>query len=262
MHFLTTILPFLPLLLAAPTKPSSASPSTYKPSSTAKATSSPTAPSGPQLPLPSSSLPPPSSLANPAPLLKHLGLGLGIQNYTCASPSSNPISIGAVATLFDALPLLSAAPFLIPTLPSLTLDAAKSILRHTSSGSDFGPALTSAVSRFNIPVLGKHFFSAPGVPNFDLFAAHPPAKLVAKKLGNAAAPPRDGDDDWEDCEEGEAPGDVDWLVLGDNGSGQTFGDAKFVYRVWTAGGVATCQDVPAAGGHVEVPYAAEYWFYG
>ena len=90
-------------------------------------------------------------------------------------------------------------------------------------------------------MLGEHYFDATHVPTFDLSPQI--GFLKAKKAGDIAAP---------------VEGAVDWLKLdaveGSKGLGE-------VYRVETAGGKApgTCEGLV---GVVEVPYAAQYWFYG
>lgn len=104
------------------------------------------------------------------------------------------------------------------------------------------------------PVLGEHFFNSALQPTFDLYAVN--AQLLAKKVGDIPAPA-------EACPGPDGAGAVDWLYLTDtsNGDGATFGGITAVYRVETAGGACptTCQNSPAS---FEVPYAAEYWYYG
>jgi len=173
----------------------------------------------------SNTVPLTSTLPSPSGLqLRYIALGYGTQNYTCASASAVPVSIGAVATLYNATYL--AAPVsasLIPSLPALALS--------TRSG-------------LGLPVLGHHFFAPGSVPTFALDAATPALALSAKKAADVPAPA------------GGVKDSVDWLMLVDNGSGGTTG-LKAVYRVETAGGSpnSTCT---AAGG-LQVAYAAEYW---
>lgn len=169
---------------------------------------------------PLNGLPAPAGLT-----LKYIALGLGTQNYTCPNTTTSPISIGAVATLYDATALLTAAPLTVSTLPALAY---------------------STESSLGLPTLGHHWFSAAGVPTFDLQAADPRAFLSAKKADSVAAPV------------GSMADSVPWLYLVDDGRGVSVG-LKAVYRVETAGGAAegVCQKV----GVVTVRYAAEYWFY-
>jgi hypothetical protein len=192
--------------------------------------------------LPPSSLPAPSSIS-PAVTLKYISLGVGTQNYTCAatpkSASGAPVAVGAKAILYDAGPFLQKHSEMIGTLPSLALGY------QTLSGRDVCPLL-------GIPQIGKHFFNAAGSPTFDLTSVG--ARLIAKKLNSVAAPA-------DACPGPQDAGAVDWLQLTDNGTGQSFGDLTYVYRVETAGGKApaTCVDQK---GTFQVSYATEYWFYG
>ncbi|KAK5013520.1 hypothetical protein BJ546DRAFT_1027278 [Cryomyces antarcticus] len=184
------------------------------------------------LSLPASTLPSPP----PGTTLKYIALGLGTQNYTCASPSASspPMSAGALATLYDATARLSlpSGAIQIPKLPGTSL----------KSGNGLG-----------LPVLGQHHFTSSLVPCFDLAAASPPLFLSAHKAASAPAP--------ADADAGPArSGAVDWLELLDDGRGATRG-LSAVFRVETAGGKAgSCEGVGAGG--MQVAYAAEYWFYG
>jgi hypothetical protein len=168
-------------------------------------------------------------------VLKYITLGRGIQNYTCASASSVPVAIGAVATLFDITPI-AYSPLtspLLTTLPSSAVYLPISALRIPSS---------------NMEVLGKHYFDIDGTPVFDLF--NEGDRLVAKKVAAVPAP--------ADASKGPAgTGAVAWLKLDDKGGSVGL---KEVYRVVTAGGnpTAACEKA----GVLSVQYAAEYWFYG
>ncbi|GAB7350058.1 hypothetical protein MBLNU459_g0728t1 [Dothideomycetes sp. NU459] len=170
--------------------------------------------------IPLNGLPSPSGLT-----LRYIALGLGTQNYTCPNTTTAPIANGALATLYDATALLRAAPAAVSTLPALAYSTGSSL---------------------SLPTLGHHWFSAAGVPTFDLEAAIPRAFLSAKKVAYVAAPAD------------SVPNSVPWLYLVDDGRGVSVG-LKAVYRVETAGGAApaTCAKV----GELTVRYAAEYWFY-
>lgn len=174
--------------------------------------------------------------------LKAIAFGRGIQNYTCnaSTPTTAPVAIGAVATLFDAtalLPLLppSAGEELLNLLPAFLICFPLTVLLSSS-----------------LPKLGVHYFDAAGVPTFDLGKI---GLLKATKLKNIAAPQgaSKGPED-------QGNGAVDWLALtakagcGSRGLGE-------VYRVETAGGKPppTCEGQPSV---IEVQYAAQYWFYG
>lgn len=189
---------------------------------------------------------PASGLPAPSGSLKYIALGLGTQNYTCAStPGSTtaaPVSIGAVAKLSNAGSFLQSHSDLTDKLSGLVLGLS------TMSKGGIDPA-----QRMGLPYLGQHFFTAaPSSPEFDCTAVS--ARLVAKKLANVAAPT-------SACSGPDNTRAVDWLALGDAGLGLSFGDLSSVYRVETAGGMApaTCS---GENGVITVPYAALYWFYG
>jgi hypothetical protein len=170
--------------------------------------------------VPLNGLPAPGALS-----LKYITLGVGTQNYSCSAKGTTPTAIGAVASLYDA---------------SLLLSPAKSSLIPS-----FAAVAYSTHTWFNLPTLGHHFFSASGVPTFDL-GSH--GFLSAKKAANVTAPT------------GSISGSVDWLLLRDDGRGVSSKNLQAVYRVETAGGSAPASC--ASAGVVTVPYAAEYWFYG
>ncbi|KAF2430031.1 hypothetical protein EJ08DRAFT_650028 [Tothia fuscella] len=189
--------------------------------------------------IPLNGLPSPS-IISPAVQLKYIALGVGTQNYTCASTpnsaSAAPVSLGAKAVLYNAGPFLESRPNMIGRLAD------------KAYGDDRVP------SRYDLGILGSHFFNAAGQPTFDLTAVG--ARLVVRKLNGVTAPPdscRGKDDD--------DTGAVDWLQLVDNATGQSFGGLSYVYRVETAGGRApvTCAK---QRGTFEVHYATEYWYYG
>ncbi|KAI9743899.1 MAG: hypothetical protein M1818_002633 [Claussenomyces sp. TS43310] len=196
-----------------------------------------------ELPLPLSNL-----------TLKYIALGRGYQNYTCASPSSIPAAVGAVAALFDITSTVftrnSSAYKFTATAVNLSLPAGTSPLDITA------PLQLPGISEL-FPVLGHHYFTAAGTPTFNLSAAANSLILFGKKIADVKAP--------VSASLGPAgTGAVDWLDLtaknGSVGLGQ-------VYRVLTAGGdpPVTCAGQPADGqgvGIVTIDYAAQYWFFG
>jgi len=205
---------------------------------------------------PLNGLPAPSTLSSPV-TLKYIALGLGHQNYSCASPSASPVSVGATAALFDIKNYLTFLPPLVPTLPGLllSLSALKNDILPPphNAGTDQADYSTSLLG-FNR--IGTHFFAADHVPTFSLSGVNPPASLAAAKAGDVPAPAGS-------CAGPDGSGAVDWLLLRDNGQGRSSGGLLAVYRVETAGGLPppTCAGV-AAGAVIRVPYAAEYWLYG
>jgi hypothetical protein len=168
--------------------------------------------------------------------LKYICLGRGIQNYTCATATSVPVSIGAIATLFDATKFATNNPALFNTIPAEAV---------------YMPLLSSFfIIKPDIffHAIGHHFFSANGTPIFNLSFVGD--ILYGRKTADIKAPAT--------ANRGPAgTGAVDWLQLQDQGGSVGVREA---YRVVTAGGAAplACTSVDL----ISVQYAAEYWFYG
>ncbi|KAL2118652.1 hypothetical protein VTJ04DRAFT_8312 [Mycothermus thermophilus] len=207
-------------------------------------------------------LPPPAANLK----LKKIALGHGIQNYTCASPEADPVATGALAVLFDVTPFFPGTRR--TGISQQAWDDLPSVVLHSQpypllalNGSQFG---ADPAQPFPAPVdlpveeassdakfVGHHFFSAAGVPVFDLF----PASLKAAVKKEAAVPaPVDADRGPLDT------GAVAWLKLVDNGNGESKG-LQNVFRVITAGGNPQACDIVGEGTQ-SVPYATYYWFYG
>jgi hypothetical protein len=189
----------------------------------------------------------PGTASLPSPLqgtcLKAVTLGRGTQNYTCATSTSSslPVSVGAVATLFDATPLLELVPHhegqeLLDILPAFFVDFPYSALENCS-----------------LPVKGYHYFNSAKVPTFDLTVSGT-GLLLGNKIGDITAPLKKS----SAGPDNEGNGAVDWLALTDLPGSV---DLKEVYRVWTAGGKApaTCENQAPT---IQVQYSATYWFYG
>ncbi|KAL4882644.1 hypothetical protein BJY04DRAFT_217139 [Aspergillus karnatakaensis] len=197
--------------------------------------------------LPQSTLPEPSEGLS----LQSITLGRGTQNYTCATNTntSTPEAVGATATLFDVSCLAALdngddSDSLLHILPD--------VLTSIPLGStDF---VTNILTRFtgqNL-VIGKHYFTADGVPFFDLRGVDGAETrsndyIAAKKDGDMDAPAKPGYG---------ITGDVPWLKL----KGVEGGFSE-VYRLHTSGGSApaTCEGLPEV---FTVDYTSEYWFYG
>ncbi|PCD21483.1 hypothetical protein AU210_016445 [Fusarium oxysporum f. sp. radicis-cucumerinum] len=192
--------------------------------------------------------------------LRHIALGFGIQNYTCAGPNTIPAATGALAVLYDITHLYPGQSHSSLTLrkwasfPSDVLNREKVPLNRDSSG---GASLNNPFPKKqplkveslhkNIPYLGHHFFNSAGVPTFDLDKVN--HLLVAKKIGSIKAP--------TSAPAGpEGTGAVDWLYLGDAGGSH---GVSIAYRVLTAGGASRgC----TAKANDSISYTAFYWFYG
>lgn len=186
--------------------------------------------------------PAPTPFAAPAQgtSLRHIAIGRGTQNYTCASSTASdvPKAVGAVASLFN-----------------VTCDAAR-------LNTDTLAKLTNLALNYAIPVSpeaekrlsGHHEFTAAGVPLFMLQTqdvdygrvectvdAKSPAPTTASLGTNSL-------------------GSVPWLKLNATVGTDKHWAYKEVYRVHTAGGVApkTCEGIE---GSFTVEYSAQYWFY-
>lgn len=168
--------------------------------------------------------------------LRHIAIGRGTQNYTCASSTSSdiPVAAGAVAALFNAT--CDAARLNVQVLADVTRLSLNYAIPTT-------PAAEKRLS-------GHHEFTEKKIPLFKLQTpavnyGYVQATLDAVK---SAAP--------KDASKGSnGLGSVPWIKLN-----AVEGDYKEVYRIHTAGGVApkTCEGL-ASGFTVE--YSAQYWFY-
>lgn len=187
----------------------------------------------PPPPLPESTLPP-TSLT-----LKHIFLGRGTQNYTCATASSVPVAAGALATLYDVSCLANndktraqLANKFIPDLLGKFSKSVESLL----------PAKASPAHA------GIHYFRADGAP---VFVLNDGCSIAAGKVAGCAAPI---------TATGNANGAaVDWLKLARRETEVSAGIEE-VYRVQTAGGRAPA--ACTAEGWITVDYVTEYWMYG
>lgn len=196
----------------------------------------------------------PTSLPSPDAPLKHILVGHGVQNYTCATAGTTPASAGALAVLHDITALYpESGP---SAISSTSWDAfTGNVLRTTSQpidtadpSSPFPAPETLSVSGVSspLPFMGHHFFDASSTPTFDLITGE---LFKGQKLLNIPAP-ASADRGLTD------EGAVDWLYLGDKGT--SVGLTK-VYRVLTSGGSpAACG---AVGEKQSVPYTAMYWLY-
>ncbi|PWY71731.1 hypothetical protein BO70DRAFT_298119, partial [Aspergillus heteromorphus CBS 117.55] len=179
-------------------------------------------------------------LPSPSPglKLKYLAIGLGSQNYTCASAgaSAKPTSIGAVATLYDASCALSSNQDLLHALPNL-------VTRVPMEAVELVATLASLLNPSSLGVImGVHYFRDASTAFFDFRPSGANDWVAAKKVNNATAP---------------GGYHVPWLKLDSVESN----GIKEVFRVHTINGAApaTCQGFD---GPFQIGYAAEYWFYG
>ncbi|KAF1914638.1 hypothetical protein BDU57DRAFT_299788 [Ampelomyces quisqualis] len=168
--------------------------------------------------------------------LRHIAIGRGTQNYTCASSTADsaPVAAGAIATLFNA-----------------TCDSARLNDRVMAD-------ITALALNYAIPtgveatqrLSGHHYFTDKKVPMFDMRSETTDYGYVQAlpDIVKSAAP--------EGASLGpNQMGSVAWLKLN-----AVEGDFTEVYRVHTAGGAPpkTCDGM---GSTFTVEYSAQYWFY-
>ncbi|KAF2715614.1 hypothetical protein K504DRAFT_397121 [Pleomassaria siparia CBS 279.74] len=178
----------------------------------------------------------PSPLPSPAAglILAHVAIGRGTQNYTCASSSvtETPVAVGAIASLFNATCSAVRAPAVLADVTTLAIN-------YAVPKTDIAQHLLS----------GHHEFTLAGAPLFILDTdMHNYGSIEAQKNATSAAPATASTGT-------NGLGSVPWLRLT-----ASEGNFKEVFRINTAGGVApkTCEGQPAT---IQVPYAAEYWFW-
>ncbi|KAF8453738.1 hypothetical protein BDZ91DRAFT_46916 [Kalaharituber pfeilii] len=169
-------------------------------------------------------------------------LGVGTQNYTCASPTAVPAPIGAMATLFDISQLVITNPTVLHNIPAMVMWAGLHDIQNAAQG--------NVPLGLGYPQVGTHIFTPDAkTPYFELKFRSNTLKLVGQKLEGFPAP------------SSAYPGSVNWLKLGraTDKEKESIG-IKYVYRLFTAGGKppATCEGLEK---EFTVNYATEYWVY-
>jgi len=181
-----------------------------------------------------------TELPGPSGTLLFVAVGRGIQNYSCSAVGAAPVSIGAVANLYDATSIASSNIAELHTIPGLAVDTPPD-----RTGCFVLPAQYKS-----LPLLGKHFFLADGTPTFILESAT--KTIQAAKNTSIAAPPTA-----PTSPSGNTA--VAWLQLNAKPSPYVSLGLSQVYRVETAGGNPnpTCTSTAV----MSIQYSAEYWFY-
>ena len=194
-----------------------------------------------------------SLVSNSNVTLQFVGLGVGVQNYSCASTTATPKSIGAIATLFDVTATLEKNSDLTSNLSTKYLQNYENAACTIDSTNLADDSCQQSINRLNLPLLGKHFFASingAGVPSFDIYSGD---FLSAQKVGDVKAP--------AGAYAGQnGVGAVDWLFLPQDGSGRSVGLTEG-YRINTAGGSPESTQCSTGVSQFSVKYAAEYWFY-
>jgi len=176
--------------------------------------------------------------------LKHVAIGRGTQNYTCDTTNSTtaPVSIGAVATLYNATCIASTYPDLLAMLPGVALQ-----FNLTSADQ-------ASLSPSNLAISGHHFFSNTTTPSFNLDTTAMSLGIAPCSKNNSVNAPTTAVVGQNDV----GYGAVAWLKLLTR-VGAT-GNLEEIYRINTAGGnpPKDCTGMPPT---FEIQYAAEYWFW-
>ena len=175
--------------------------------------------------------------------LVQVALGVGVQNYTCAS--GVPVALGAIAVLYDADCALSNIDML-NSLPPLAVQT-------EGSTELLAIRVASQMAQAQLTI-GVHYFDATGSPTFDFRQRG--GKNIFFGAVSAKAPAPAG------SSMGRSPtafGAVPWLKLGSKVNGGSVG-YKNVFRLVTAGGSppSSCAGQSTL---FSIPYAAEYWLY-
>ncbi|KAF7318715.1 hypothetical protein HMN09_00383400 [Mycena chlorophos] len=191
-----------------------------------------------------------NSIVVPASVPSYIGLGIGIQNYTCTG--GNYTNVGAVAELFDVSCLIGTPEF--SSLQDIGY-AAWSQAPTSFAGQGTIQALIAALSPYHASfVLGQHYFipaaSGSGITAvWDFRASFPgndDALVLGSKVGDVPAP--------------TGPPDVDWLSL--NGMPGHDGLATQIFRVSSVGGLPPAQSCTPGSPEITVKYSSMYWLFG
>jgi len=187
-------------------------------------------------------------LAQPTGAPSFVGLGVGVQNYTCNATSLTYSNVGAVAELFD-ISCLSGTP-LFTTIQNGAFD-----LWDKAPASLTAQDIIQKLGSRPI-ILGQHYFvanplPAPGSPALspkwdftsDSEKGNAQAFVIGAKVGDLPAP--------------TGKSDVDWLQL-KSVEGEL---ASTIYRVDTKSGQPP-SSCTAGAPLLSVKYTAIYWFYG
>lgn len=197
-----------------------------------------------KIPLPSNQ----TVLAQPTSVPSFVGLGVGVQNYTCDATSLTYSNVGAVAQLFDMS-------CLIGTPLSTTIQNDAFNIWNNAPSSFTAQDIIKTLCPHPL-VLGQHYFvpnpnpavGSPTIsPKWDFTAdsekGNAEAFVIGAKVGDLPAP--------------TSKSDVDWLQL-KNVEGQL---ADTIYRVETKGGQPP-SSCTAGAPLLTVKYTSQYWLYG
>jgi len=189
-----------------------------------------------------------SALGSPSTPLSAVGIGFGVQNYTCSADNVF-VAAGAVAEIFNITSLAN-------TNTSLLSNISNEVFGYWNGSSDNTTIqqIIDSLPKY-VPadtILAQHYFignETGGLsPVWDFratekFKGDDDAVFVGKVLANAS--------------DADPTKNVPWLHLG-KVSGNISDE---VYRIFTVGGVAPSSCVNGTE-DISVKYASQYWFYG
>ena len=189
--------------------------------------------------------------------LRHVGLGVGIQNYSCASMTATPTRIGAIASVFDITSYsLSHGIKASTDLGVAYYKAYVKLPCQASQNLDDNTCQMKANSN-GLQHLGHHWFqlvNSVGVPYFSIPGDN--LSLVsAQKVGDVAAPT----DAYGGGKTGH--GAVDWLLLTRDGSPANVGPFTEIYRILTCGGKPDPNGCSSGMEILSYKYTALYWYF-
>jgi len=191
-----------------------------------------------------------TALGSPTTTLAAVGLGFGVQNYTCSSDNVF-VSTGAVAELFDISCLASTNSGLLATIDNDLFN----LWNSSRAGSITVQQLIDTLPKIvpSCAILSQHYFvknAAGGIsPAWDFrtnpkFQGVPGALFVGKVLAKTP--------------DANPTKNVPWLHVGKD-SGDISDE---IYRIYTVGGVAPSSCVSGTTKDISVKYTSQYWFYG
>ena len=186
--------------------------------------------------------------------LQYVGLGVGIQNYSCTGPTAAPKSIGAIASIFDITDYMLKCGNAESTEPGVGyLKAYNHLGCQASQDLDVNKCQLKGNYRF-FDHLGHHWFGDVGGVAVPFFSIPGRGFLSAQKVGDVPAPAGA----FGGGKNGFGP--VDWLFLPSDGSSRTSGFSE-IYRINTAGGAPDPDGCSSGAKVLSSKYTAEYWYF-
>lgn len=191
-----------------------------------------------------------AALGLPTTPISGIGLGFGVQNYTCSADNVF-VSTGAVGEVFDMSGLVSSNNGVLYTISNDLFN----FWNSSQVGDDTVQELIEALPCADppTPVSNQHYFindDAGGISPVWDFRATPEfegvadAVIVAKVLANIP--------------DANPTENVSWLHLG-----KVSGDiTDEVYRIFTVGGVPPSSCVSGTTQDISIKYTSQYWFFG